>query len=35
MNSRSFFLAHAQDIVGVIAILFFLVDIFDQKGVFL
>ena len=23
MNSRSFFLAHAQDIVGIVAILFF------------
>ena len=33
MNSRSFFLAHAQDIVGIIAILFFLVHVFDQKWV--
>ena len=33
MNSRSFFLAHAQDIVGIIAILFFLVDVFDRKWV--
>ena len=24
-------LAHAQDIVGIIAILFFLVDVFDRK----
>ena len=27
MNSRSFFLAHAQDIVEIIAILFFLVHV--------
>ena len=33
MNSRSFFLAHAQDIVGIIAILFLLVDVFNRKGV--
>ena len=28
--SRSFLLAHAQDIVGIIAILFFLVHVFDR-----
>ena len=33
MNSRSFFLAHAQDIVGIIVILFFLVHVFDRKWV--
>ena len=33
MNSRSFFLAHAQDIVGIIAILFIVVDVFDRKWV--
>ena len=33
MNSQSFFLAHAQDIVGIIAILFFLIHVFDQKWV--
>ena len=33
MNSRSFFLAHAQDIVGIIAILFYLVHGFDRKWV--
>ena len=33
MNSRNFFLAHAQDIVGIIAILFFLVYVFDRKWV--
>ena len=33
LNSRSFFLAHAQDIVRIIAILFFLVDVFDRKWV--
>ena len=31
LNSRSFFLAHVQDIVGIIAILFFAVDVFDRK----
>ena len=31
MNSRSFFLAHALDIVGVIAILFFLVHVLDTS----
>ena len=33
MNSRSFFLAHAQDIIGIIAILFFLAHVFDRKWV--
>ena len=33
MNSRSFFLAHAHNIVGIIAILFFLIHVFDWKWV--
>ena len=33
LNSRSFFLAHAQDIVGIIAILFLVVHVFDRKWV--
>ena len=32
MNSRSFFLAHAQDIVGIISILFFLVHVFVPRS---
>ena len=30
MNSRSFLLAHVQDIVGIIAILLFLFHVFDS-----
>ena len=31
LTELKFFLAHAQDIVGIIAILFFLVHVFDRK----
>ena len=33
MNSRSFFVAHAQDIVAIIGILFLVVHVFDRKSI--